>query len=110
VFTGVGTVSAFGPTAQATIDTIVRTNFSGTPVTADYNDDGVVDAADYVAWRKNPTAFGGIPNGYNDWVQQFGQTAPPGAGGSVSVAVPEPAGVILLVFGLASVLSARRRA
>ena len=40
----------------------------------DHNADGVVDAADYVAWRKDPDNFGGDPAGYNDWVANFGES------------------------------------
>jgi hypothetical protein len=110
VFSTVGTISSFGQVVEATnITTIVRTNLNQT-VTADYNNDGVVDAADYVAWRKNPAAFGGNPAGYDAWVEQFGVTVGPGAGGGSISAVPEPSSLILLVFGLLSVLSARRRA
>ena len=29
----------------------------------DFNDDGRIDAADYVVWRKN----GGTPQAYNTW-------------------------------------------
>ena len=36
----------------------------------DYNDNGVVDAADYVVWRKTD----GTPAGYNLWRTHFGQT------------------------------------
>jgi hypothetical protein len=45
----------------------------------DYNDDGEVDAADYVVWRKNPAGFGG-PAGYSAWRTNFGSSAG-GAGG-----------------------------
>lgn len=31
----------------------------------DFNEDGTVDAADYAAWRKLPSSFGGDPAGYN---------------------------------------------
>jgi hypothetical protein len=37
----------------------------------DHNDDGTVDAADYVVWRKNPAGFGG-QQGYDDWRANFG--------------------------------------
>jgi hypothetical protein len=70
----------------------------------DYNEDGVVDGADYVAWRKTPSAFGGDPAGYNTWRQNFGEG---GAGGGG--AVPEPTGALLAVFALASFSTVRGR-
>jgi autotransporter-associated beta strand protein len=80
----------------------------------DYNDDGVVDAADYVAWRKNvgqpagtlPNDPTGLPIGddqYNTWTSNFGAT-PSGSGG----AVPEPSALALAAIGLL-VASLRRR-
>jgi hypothetical protein len=40
----------------------------------DYNHNNIVDGADYVLWRKDPTnaAFGGDPGGYNTWRANFG--------------------------------------
>ena len=58
-------------------------------INADYNDDGIVNAADYVVWRKTD----GTQAGFNNWRANFGKTVAgggAGAGGSVS-AVPEPA-------------------
>jgi hypothetical protein len=73
----------------------------------DHNADGVVDAADYVAWRKDPGAFGGDPDGYNDWVANFGES---GAGSGGSAPVPEPATFIsLLVAAALSTIGCRRR-
>jgi hypothetical protein len=66
-------------------------------VSGDYNSDGLINAADYVAWRKLQTQFGGEP-GYQSWKQQFGQTSP-GAGGT---AVPEPPSAVLLMVALVS--------
>jgi hypothetical protein len=63
----------------------------------DYNSDGLINAADYVAWRKLQSQFGAEP-GYQAWKQQFGQSSP-GAGG----AVPEPTSAILLILGIACV-------
>jgi hypothetical protein len=71
---------------------------------ADYNEDGTINAADYVAWRKIPSLFGGDP-GYDLWKQQFGQ-ASPGAGGGG--AVPEPTGAVLLAIGMALFCGKRR--
>jgi hypothetical protein len=70
----------------------------------DYNEDGIVDGADYVAWRKTPSDFGNDPAGYNTWRQNFGEG---GAGGGG--AVPEPASALLVVFGLISLSMARGR-
>jgi hypothetical protein len=72
----------------------------------DYNGDGKVDAADYVAWRKNPTAFGGNPTGYNTWRDNFGESL--GAGSAARGAVPEPAPGLLLLIALVGGLLRRR--
>jgi hypothetical protein len=52
------------------------------PLTGDYNNNGTVDAADFVLWGDNPGAFGGNPAGYNVWRTNFDRTA--GAGASLS--------------------------
>jgi hypothetical protein len=62
-------------------------------IPGDHNGDGTVDAADYVTWRKNPSAFGGEPEGYDLWRQHFGEST----GGGGSGAVPEPASAMLLM-------------
>jgi hypothetical protein len=41
---------------------------------ADYNRNGLVEASDYVAWRKTPSQFGGDPAGYNNWKTHYGET------------------------------------
>jgi T5SS/PEP-CTERM-associated repeat protein len=68
------------------------------PVPGDFNDDGHVDAADYVVWRKTD----GSPTGYNLWRSHFGQTAGGGVALSSadprSAAVPEPATLILMIL------------
>jgi hypothetical protein len=71
----------------------------------DYNDDGTVDAADYVVWRKND----GSQQGYDTWRVNFVATAGNGAA-SVGVArVPEPASALLLMMlGVAAVHRRRR--
>ncbi len=88
--------------------------FSGTGVISvgllgDFNDDGTVDAGDYVTWLKSPGTFGGSPAGYNLWRANFGNTAP-GAGasiGSTGGAVPEPSSIILLLLSIAALASRR---
>lgn len=60
----------------------------------DFNDDGIVDAADYTIWRDG---LGGQfnPEGYDVWKTHFGQTA--GAGATACAAIPEPLSTWLIV-------------
>ncbi len=75
----------------------------------DYNDDGVVDAADYTVWRDNLGAVeGSLPNDidggsignaqYSTWQANYGLSTNTVSTAS-STAVPEPP--TLLVFGIA---------
>jgi hypothetical protein len=76
-------------------------------ITGDHNEDGTVDAADYVVWRKtdNSTA------GYNDWRTNFGATLGPGGGsGSAQpAAIPEPTTMLMLLTATAIAGIPRRR-
>ena len=87
VFTTLGTINDVRRhRPAATVTTIVRTNFIRRRA-ADYNDNGVVDAADYVLWRNanGPTAAGLAADGNNDgivnqadydlWRSHFGEPA-----------------------------------
>lgn len=74
-----------------------------TPPSADYNHNGVIDAADYVVWRK--TGING-QQGYDLWRAKFGDFVAGGAGLSSS-AIPEPTSLALVFIGIA-LLSARR--
>jgi hypothetical protein len=64
----------------------------------DYNEDGAINAADYVVWRK-----GEADGPYETWRENFG--AGSAGGGS---AVPEPTGIVLLLSGIAA-LTVRNR-
>jgi T5SS/PEP-CTERM-associated repeat protein len=78
----------------------------GTP--GDYNYDGIVDAADYIIWRKTSTQTGsGLPadgnqNGAVDpededvWENHYGQSNHSGSGSGQRAATPEPATVVLV--------------
>jgi hypothetical protein len=84
----------------------------------DYNNNGVVDAADFVLWRKggplaNEVDTPGTVNAadYTAWRSRFGNTSGSGAGVSTNAAVPEPATVLLLTFAAACwCVRLRRRA
>jgi autotransporter-associated beta strand protein len=67
----------------------------------DYNNDGKVDAADYVVWRK--TGING-QQGYDDWRANFGAMAGSGsvtASLHAAASVPEPAGAVLALVSIA---------
>jgi hypothetical protein len=77
----------------------------------DYNNNGAVDAADYVVWRKNLGAAVTLPNDptpgmvtpadYNVWRANFGKSVGTGAA-PVAAAVPEPpTDLVLLSIGTA---------
>jgi Protein of unknown function (DUF3466) len=83
----------------------------------DYNQNGVVDAADYVLWRKNLGSGTSLPNDdtpgvgpddYTRWRTHFGQTAGNGAGSSSNAAVPEPLTWVMLLTGMLSIFFRRR--
>jgi hypothetical protein len=89
-------------------------------VNGDYNNNGVVDAADYVIWRDhlgqnftlpNDTTPGTVTQAdYNVWRSNFGASAGSGSGLLVEgSAVPEPASVALLVLGWAALVPCRSR-
>jgi hypothetical protein len=76
------------------------------PVAGDYDNNGTVDATDYVVWR-NGDSPDDTQAGYDLWRANFGR---PGSGAGANVgAVPEPTTVGLLVFALAALTAARRR-
>jgi len=88
----------------------------------DYNNDHVVNAADYTVWRNNlggdgsllganrdPANTGSISqDDYNSWKAHFGET---GGAGSLagSGVVPEPTAAMLALLALAGVAAATRR-
>ncbi len=59
----------------------------------DYNNDGKVDAADFVVWRKTD----GSQAGYDTWRANFGNALGSGAAVGSAAGVPEPASIALIV-------------
>jgi hypothetical protein len=100
-------------------------------LSGDYNENGVVDAADYVVWRNNlnqpvtlpnDTTPGTVsPEDYNVWRANFGLSGGGAAGpstlmqgfvryiGPAASAVPEPSCILLAGLGIASLVVAPRR-
>jgi hypothetical protein len=83
-------------------------------VAGDYNDNGIVDAADYVLWRnggplENEVEDPGTPSAadYNAWRARFGNGSGGGAALSASAAVPEPATLVCLLIAVAGLLPCR---
>jgi hypothetical protein len=78
--------------------------------TGDFNNNGNVDAADYVTWRKADDTS----TGYNAWRANFGQ--PAGSGAAIpsaqplSASVPEPTMLVLMMFAIFGCCLRRRRA
>jgi hypothetical protein len=124
VFTTLGSSTQPGAIHLANVSTIVRTNFSS--AMPDYNNSGVVDAADYVLWRNAlgqsgaHAAADGNDLSVNQadyllWRANFGKTmtgstaALAFSSGSLA-AIPEPASALLLAMGALGLAFRRRRA
>ena len=86
-------------------------------VDGDYNNNGVVDAADYALWRNNVGTTNVLPNDptggtigatqYNTWKANFGKTL--GSGSGLVGAVPEPGTAGLLLVAALCGMKTRRR-
>ncbi len=98
---------------------------SVTPATGDFNNNGVVDAADYVLWRnggplQNDPTPGVQAADYTTWRTNFGNTASAGPStlitGAVlyvtsasAAAVPEPSAILLVGIGGLGLAGVSRR-
>jgi hypothetical protein len=87
-------------------------------ILGDFTENGVVDANDYVVWRKNVDGGTPLPNDnglgtpigtahYDLWRAHFGATS--GSGSLAAGAVPEPTSVLLAIASGAWVLGGCRR-
>ena len=68
---------------------------------ADFDEDGDVDGADFLYWQLND----GSESNLAFWESQFGTALAQ----SATTTVPEPATLLLMMFGLTSVCCHRRR-
>jgi hypothetical protein len=83
-------------------------------VAGDYNRNGVVDAADYILWRKGAPAADS--NGdtiidqadYNFWAANFGNVGSGSGSGLSAGSVPEPSSVAMMMLGLVASCACRR--
>jgi|tagenome__1003787_1003787.scaffolds.fasta_scaffold20912857_1 sulfatase modifying factor 1 len=110
--------SKLGTTESDNMGFRLATIATAAGVPGDYNANGVVDAADYVLWRKysgqsitlpNDSTAGTGPGDYTVWRSHFGQTSGAGSsadGLSLSL-VPEPSCCFLMRLALTVSLSYR---
>jgi hypothetical protein len=97
----------YGPESSFDQNQIVLADFQ---LTGDFNRDGIVDAADYVVWRRGLADGTMEPEDYDAWTANFGAPAA-GAGAASSAlreAVPEPSSLILLLLAVLAVGFRRR--
>jgi T5SS/PEP-CTERM-associated repeat protein len=88
------------------------------PLPGDYNEDGIVNAADYIVWRNSQGTDAALPNrdaqlagnvgmgDYEHWRAHFGHRV---RGTSRATAVPEPTSWLLISLGILLVGGQRRR-
>ncbi|HEY3394112.1 MAG TPA: hypothetical protein VGK58_15475 [Lacipirellulaceae bacterium] len=116
-FSGVyGVGHAFYTDPDFTIDNFRTESIGGGGLLGDYNENGVVDAADYVVWRKNVGTMNNLPNDdiggtigsdhYDQWRANFGN---PAGGSALGTAVPEPAASTLILLSMLGVQLTRHR-
>ena len=72
------------------------TNYTLGYAPGDFNFDGVVDARDFILWRKTS----GSPTDYNSWRATFGESAASGLTSNSSI--PEPTSTLLLIMSAAA--------
>ena len=89
----------------------------------DYNQNGIVDAGDYLVWRRTKgtavprgTGADGNANGivddddFNFWRTRFGTAVPRGSGVALETSsVPEPGSALALMTGIVALLTSRIR-
>jgi hypothetical protein len=92
------------PNGPGTFTSYNRAFLIHLPLDGDFNFDSKVDAADYVALRKQypDISSGAGLTAYQTWRSNFGQTAGNGSGAVANATVPEPVSLVLLMFATAA--------
>jgi autotransporter-associated beta strand protein len=123
-----GSVSSLGtPTGPAGFSyelqdtgSLIRLVVSPPGVPGDFNEDYIVDAADYLIWRENEGTTNQLPNDnnlggtvgpahYDLWRSNFGTVGGgSGSAAGTSAGVPEPATLALVVMGILPLVCGRR--
>jgi hypothetical protein len=108
---GLDVISFALPTGVFLTSALGATFGTSPSLVGDYNNNGTVDAADYVVWRKNDGTTTSLPNDpiggtigpaqYDNWRAHFGQTPGSGTVASANASVPEPATLVLLTLAAA---------
>lgn len=98
-----------GGSANGTMSDVWQTSYAVPAILpGDFNHDHVVDAADYVVWRKDPSV-----GTYEEWRANFGASGGSGLGDSSALSgrssVPEPASLLLVAIGVLTFGTARRK-
>ena len=115
-----GTIASVSDTGG--VDVVLKgvSSAVATTIPGDFNNNGVVDAADYVLWRKNQRTSNVLANDpfgpligdsqYKLWKANFGKTPGQGAGSVLnSVRVPEPNTMLIVLGAIIGALLFRRR-
>jgi probable HAF family extracellular repeat protein len=114
------TIVGFGRNPAGNTEAWIATITEPSALPGDFNDNGSVDAADYVVWRKG-LGMTYTQNDYDTWRAHFANRALAGAGSdatahlmyasaeSLSAAIPEPASCAVVGIALVATLARRRR-
>ena len=103
------TIVGYGTNPRGQIEAWLAHLDLGPTLAGDFNEDAVVDAADYVVWR-NGLGTSYTQNDYDVWRTHFAQTVGSGAAGYPlgasaelpQFAIPEPATLVMVLLGMAS--------
>jgi hypothetical protein len=109
-------LAGMGQTSRTGFITYLNAGLSG-----DFNNDGLVDAADYTVWRDNLGAAdesginnngdgGGVTESdYQVWRTNFGNSSGAGALAAAAASVPEPASVVVSLAAIVTIGCFSRR-